>query len=197
MRKLALKHTKVLSILLSAFVLIGSMNANHVKNVVKVDRNIYLGSDACGNILKVFKKQYIVVPMEIDVVKNEFTKQPIKIKSKTFVVTAYTIGFESTQKSRGQKGYGITSSGYDLRGKSRISAKTIAVDKNIIPIGSKVKLKFINEKYSKYNSIYVARDIGGGVKNYRIDLFIGDDSGSLQRAINFGVTECKVTILEN
>ena len=71
MRKLALKHTKVLSILLSAFVLVGmSMNSNHVKNVVKVDRNIYLGSDACGNILKVFRKQYIVVPMEIDVVKN-------------------------------------------------------------------------------------------------------------------------------
>jgi len=193
MRKLALKHTKVLSILLSAFVLVGSMNTNHVKDVVGNNENKYLGSDACGCI-RALRKQYIVVPMVINEEKEIIKPVNEKI-DKVFKVSAYTLAYQSCQKSRGSKDYGITSSGYDLKGHTLASARTIAVDPLIIKIGSKVKLTFLEDKYKKYNSIYIARDKGGGINGYEIDLFYGDFLFN-KSALEFGVTKAHVEIIK-
>ena len=163
------------SIILSAFILINSMGSNHINN--------YRGSDA--NVLRELRKQYIVI-------KTDEKPEPME-----FIVTAYDLSFNSCQKSRGTKGYGITSSGYDLRGHTIDSARVISVDPDIIPLGSKVKLTFKEDKYKKYNNIYTALDQGGLIKNQRIDLFVGDNIWSKNKIKDFGVTQACVEIIKD
>ena len=176
MKKLTYSYARRLGIVLSAFILINSMGSNHINN--------YVGSDA--NVLKELRKQYIVV------------KTDKKLKPMEFIVTAYDLSYQSTQKSRGTEGYGITSSGFDLRGHTLRSARTIATDPSIIPTHSKVRLTFKDSKYKKYDGIYTSRDIGGKIKNYKIDLFIGDfgqiKSNKFTR--DFGVTICIAEIIK-
>jgi len=174
MKKLTDNYARKFSIILSAFILINSMGSNHINN--------YLGSDA--NVLKELRKQYIIV-------KTDEKPEPME-----FTVTAYDLSFNSCQKSRGSKGYGITSSGFDLRGHTIDSARVISVDPDIIPIGSKVRLTFKEDKYKKYDNIYTALDKGGLIKNQRIDLFVGDNVWSRKRINDFGVAECEVEIIK-
>ena len=183
MKKLTQRYTRKFSILLSALILISSTNTtNHEYKYIERPNHInnYLGSDA--NVLKELRKQYIVVD-----------KKPEPME---FIVTAYDLSFNSCQKSRGTEGYGITSSGYDLRGHTLSSAKVISVDPTIISLGSKVRLTFKEDKYKKYNGIYTASDVGGGIKNKKIDLFVGDNIWSRKNIRDFGVRECVVEIIE-
>ncbi|MFJ7668960.1 LysM peptidoglycan-binding domain-containing protein [Lysinibacillus sp. NPDC097195] len=76
---------------------------------------------------------------------------------------------------------GITSTGIDL--KANPNAKVISVDPTIIPLGSKVYVEGYGEA--------IAGDTGGAIKGNRIDVFFP----SQQDAINFGVKQLKVTIL--
>ena len=165
------------SIILSAFILINSMGSNHINN--------YIGSDA--NVLKELRKQYIIV-------KTDEKPEPME-----FTVTAYDLSVNSCQKSRSSKGYGITSSGFDLRGHTIDSAKTISTDPSIIPIGSKVRLTFKEDKYKRYDNIYVSRDTGGAITGMRIDLFVGDfkSSQASKFAKDFGVTQAYVEIIKD
>lgn len=180
-------------IILSVLVLIigSSMSRNADQNTKQIHQiNKYIGSDV--NVLKVFRTKYIV--------KEVIKPIPNKPKEETtFKVSAYDLSYQSTQKSRGSKGYGITSSGFSLRGHTLLSAMTIATDPSVIPIGSKVRLTFKDNKYKKYDNVYIARDVGGGIKNNEIDLFMGDfGSSKANRAtINFGIAEASVTIIEN
>lgn len=111
-------------------------------------------------------------------------------------VTAYDLSVQSCGKPIGSKGYGITASGYNLSNKSRIEARTIAVDPRIIPMGKEVRVSFADPKMKKYDGIYVARDTGGAVKGYKIDLFMGDFRSHQPAAetINFGVQKAKATV---
>lgn len=117
--------------------------------------------------------------------------------SKIFTVTAYDLSVQSCGKEIGHPNYGLTASGFNLTGLSREEAMSIAVDRNIIPMGSKVQITFTNPNYTQYNGIYTARDTGGAIKNYKIDLFMGDfqNNQPSQEALNFGVTKAEVTIL--
>ncbi|GKV57718.1 cell wall-binding protein YocH [Sporosarcina sp. NCCP-2222] len=76
---------------------------------------------------------------------------------------------------------GITATGINL--KTNPNAKVISVDPTIIPLGSKVYVEGYGEA--------IAGDTGGAIKGNRIDVFIP----SQQDAINFGVKQLKVTIL--
>ncbi|WP_253896132.1 3D domain-containing protein [Solibacillus sp. R5-41] len=76
---------------------------------------------------------------------------------------------------------GITSTGINL--KANPNAKVISVDPTVIPLGSKVYVEGYGEA--------IAGDTGGAIKGNRIDVFIP----SQQDAINFGVKQLKVTIL--
>lgn len=76
---------------------------------------------------------------------------------------------------------GITATGIDL--KANPNAKVISVDPTIIPLGSKVYVEGYGEA--------IAGDTGGAIKGKRIDVFFP----SQQDAINFGVKQLKVTIL--
>ncbi|MGE5438009.1 MAG: 3D domain-containing protein [Syntrophothermus sp.] len=156
-----------------------------------------------------------------NVIKQRVTKQPIKHEiihtsnnvnkitstpkpinkpvqntvqnSMIFRVTAYDLSVESCGKSRSNPEFGVTSSGYNLSGKSRLEAMTIAADINILPYGTKVFISF-DGTYSRYNGIYTVRDTGGAIHGYRIDLFMGDGSYSEMDA--FGVHTARVRIIK-
>ncbi len=60
------------------------------------------------------------------------------------------------------------------------AGRTIAVDRRLIPLGVKVRLRC--PSMPEYNGIYTAEDTGGDIKGQRIDIFT-DTRGE---AINFG-----------
>lgn len=75
---------------------------------------------------------------------------------------------------------GVTTTGLDLR--ANPSQKVIAVDPNVIPLGSKVYVEGYGEA--------VAGDTGGAIKGNRIDIFIPNYA----EAMDFGMRTIKVTI---
>lgn len=91
-------------------------------------------------------------------------------------VTAYDLGVESCGKSPGEPGYGVAADGTDLRGQTRESARAIAVDPGVIPLGSLVRLEFADGEMRRYDGVYVARDTGGAVRGNRVDLFMGESA---------------------
>ncbi|MEH7387289.1 LysM peptidoglycan-binding domain-containing protein [Bacillus sp. JJ1521] len=95
-------------------------------------------------------------------------------KEITVTATAYTATCEGCS--------GITSTGINLL--ENPNAKVISVDPSVIPLGSKVHVEGYGEA--------IAGDTGGAIKGNKIDIFIP----SKQDAINFGVRQVKVTILD-
>ncbi|MFP5108461.1 LysM peptidoglycan-binding domain-containing protein [Neobacillus sp. C211] len=91
----------------------------------------------------------------------------------TVKATAYTASCEGCS--------GTTATGINLI--DNPNKKVIAVDPSVIPLGSKVYVEGYGEA--------IAGDTGGAIKGNRIDVFIPAE----QDAINFGVKQLKVTIL--
>lgn len=114
------------------------------------------------------KKEYIIVKQEVQIKSPRFEQMEI---------TAYTAGYESTQKRKGQKGYGITASGTTVK-----EGRTAACPKSL-PFGTEI---FIPE----LNRVYICEDRGGAIKEGKIDIFIND----LNKAINFGRKKMDVLI---
>lgn len=108
-------------------------------------------------------------------------------------VTAYTLSESDCNKGINHPGYGITANGTNLAGHTLESARAIAVDPRIIPLGSKVKLSFKDEEMRKYNGVYTAVDTGGAIKGNIIDLFAGEGANDL--ANHIGRRIAKVTIV--
>ncbi|MDR6225819.1 3D domain-containing protein [Desmospora profundinema] len=90
----------------------------------------------------------------------------------SFTLTAYTAGPESTGKSPGHPAYGVTSSGAKVS-----EGVTIAVDPEVIPIGSRVYIDGVGYR--------VAQDTGGAIKGNKIDVYMND----VDEARQFGVKE--------
>lgn len=76
-------------------------------------------------------------------------------------------------------------------GTSVSQGRTIAVDPNVIPLGSKVEIIFPSE-YSYLNGIYIAEDTGGAIKGNKIDLYLNSKSA----CINFGVRNVQLKIIK-
>jgi 3D (Asp-Asp-Asp) domain-containing protein len=94
-------------------------------------------------------------------------------KQITVKATAYTASCDGCS--------GVTATGINI--KANPNEKVIAVDPSVIPLGSKVYVEGFGEA--------TAADTGGAIKGNRIDVFIPSE----QAAINFGVKQLKVTIL--
>lgn len=93
-----------------------------------------------------------------------------------FKLTAYCACEKCCGKAPSDPYYGITAYGYQTT-----AGRTIAVDPNVIPIGSEV---IIN------GHTYVAEDIGGAIKENRIDIYFNTH----QEALEFGVQYAEVFI---
>ena len=131
--------------------------------------------------------------------KQAVTKTPQKVEyqGQDYVITAYDLSVDSTGKYPSNPAYGITASGFNLKGHSLSSARAIAVDPNYIPLGSKVQISFSDPQYQHLNGVYTAVDTGGGIRGHHIDLFFGD-FGSVhasKEALRFGRQHAKVKIL--
>lgn len=101
----------------------------------------------------------------------EIQTEPVSLG--TFKITAYC----HCEKCCG-KSDGITASG------ARVTAnQTIAVDPNIIPLGSEVMID---------DQVYIAEDTGGAIKGNRIDMYFPTH----EEALNFGVQYIEVILLE-
>jgi 3D (Asp-Asp-Asp) domain-containing protein len=100
------------------------------------------------------------------------TKQ--QVKELTVTSTAYTANCKGCS--------GITKMGMDL--KKYPNGKVVAVDPNVIPLGSIVEV----EGYGKA----IAGDIGGGIKGNEIDVFIPNENNALQ----WGKKNVKIRVYE-
>ncbi|MFC5470393.1 ubiquitin-like domain-containing protein [Cohnella suwonensis] len=78
-------------------------------------------------------------------------------------LTAYSAGFASTGKTKGDSDYGVTSSGAIVK-----EGRTIAVDPRVIPIGWWVYIEGIGFRR--------AEDTGGAVKGKKIDVYYDSES---------------------
>ncbi|WP_314068602.1 3D domain-containing protein [uncultured Vagococcus sp.] len=67
--------------------------------------------------------------------------------------------------------------------------RTIAVDPNKIPLGSRVQIEV--PSMPQYSGVYIAEDTGGAVNGYIIDMFVG----SLNEAKQFGRRSIIITVL--
>ncbi|EPZ48224.1 MULTISPECIES: 3D domain-containing protein [Alicyclobacillus] len=96
----------------------------------------------------------------------------------TFLLTAYNLDRQSTGKSPGEPGYGITATGTFAS-----TDRTVAVDPHVIPYGSLLHIEGVGWR--------VAEDTGGAIRGHHIDVLV--DSRST--ALKFGVKRnCEVEI---
>jgi len=88
-------------------------------------------------------------------------------KSLKVRATAYNADFDSTGKSPGDPGYGITSTGARAK-RNADGYSTIAVDPRVIPLGTKLWV----DGYG----YAIAEDVGGAIKGNHIDLYFDSSS---------------------
>jgi 3D (Asp-Asp-Asp) domain-containing protein len=101
-----------------------------------------------------------------------------------FKATFYNNGVASTGKRPGDKGYGQTASGrYTTEG------VTIAVDRNVIPLGSIVQIQYPDGRVENRR----ADDTGSAINGYKIDIY---KNASDRQLLNLGVQYVQVRILK-
>ncbi|MFC4303341.1 G5 domain-containing protein [Cohnella boryungensis] len=100
---------------------------------------------------------------EAKVVKLNGKSVKIKRMLSNVTLTAYSAGFASTGKSKGDVGYGVTSSGAIVK-----EGRTIAVDPKVIPIGWWVYIEGIGFRR--------AEDTGGAIKGKKIDVYYDSEA---------------------
>jgi 3D (Asp-Asp-Asp) domain-containing protein len=122
------------------------------------------------------KKENATLKKENSKLKKELKRRK-EVKKTYFEVTAYTAGYESTQKSKGDIGYGITSSGTKVK-----EGRTIACPPSL-KFGTKLNIDKIG--------IRVCEDRGGAIKSGHLDLYMD----SVSEALKFGRKKLSVEIL--
>jgi 3D (Asp-Asp-Asp) domain-containing protein len=96
----------------------------------------------------------------------------------TYEVTAYTANEESTGKSPGDAGYGITASG------DRVQEGVTVACPPSIPFGQRLEIEGVGER--------ICSDRGGSITEGRLDIYIAE----LKEARQFGRQRLLVRIIE-
>ena len=127
-------------------------------------------------------------------IEQEIEKPVTGTRVTTFNATAYDLSVDSCGKNSSHPQYGITRSGYSLKGMSRVDAMSIAVDPKVIPLGTIVYIEFPSP-YEHFNGNYTARDTGGAIKGNIVDIFMGDFNKvkADQSVWDFGRRKVKIT----
>lgn len=87
---------------------------------------------------------------------------------------------------------GGAGTGKTAMGTSPIEGHTIAVDPNVIALGSKVHIEC--PTFPSINGEYLAEDVGGAINGNRIDIYMSD--GNRQRMLEFGIRDIQVKVLK-
>ena len=184
--------------------ILGNRKENNKEEIPQILANELITNNKIGEILnkKIEENQKIKIEEEYSKLEDRRRERIIASRSGIdrglFAVTCYDLSEESTGKKVGHKYYGITASGVDLTGHTWETARAIAVDPSIIPLGSEVRITFVEEGYEKYNGIYTAVDTGGAIKSKIVDFFLGDfkQNKAHKSVWEFGRTKAKIEILE-
>ena len=105
---------------------------------------------------------------------EESSEQSPEGETITVTATAYTAKCDGCS--------GVTSTGVDLN--ANPNAKVIAVDPNVIPLGSEV--------YVEGYGYATAADVGGAIKGNKIDLHVP----TKEEAVNWGAQQVNVTVIK-
>jgi 3D (Asp-Asp-Asp) domain-containing protein len=141
-----------------------------IKNIEKIDLQNKAKLKELNDSLIEYKAQLSRIQKQAHSVSE-------KANTQNYLVTMYTNGYESTQKQKGDVGYGITASGKPTK-----DHHTIACSKEL-PFGTKIKVEGMG--------IYTCEDRGSKVNPHHIDFY----TSKLQTAIDFGKKQLQVTIL--
>lgn len=100
------------------------------------------------------------------------------VPQRQVTATAYTSGPESTGKRPGHPQYGLT-----FTGTRATEGKTIAVDPDRIPLGSRVYIYELEQTL-------IAEDTGGSIRGDHIDIYMED----LSQALEWGVRKVGIDV---
>lgn len=158
------------------FVVIYLLSILHIKTTTenKVNKNSEISKEVQNSII--IKAETKENSSDFENLVEIETIEPELTNLGSFTVTAYCCCKECCDKEETNPYYGITATGTKAT-----EGRTIAVDPDIIPLGTTVYLN---------GTSYVAEDTGSAIKGKKIDLFINDH----QRAKVFGVQEMEVKI---
>lgn len=120
---------------------------------------------------------------EIGNLKKQIDQSPRRswITMTASAYTTHTNGDPNTGGAWGDK---------TATGTTPSEGRTIAVDRNLIPLGTKLQVKF-PEPFSYLNGTYVAEDTGSAIHGHKVDLYLG----SLNKCLEFGVRDIQVSII--
>lgn len=108
---------------------------------------------------------------------SDMVREPSRSdRGSTFLITMYTAGAESTGKTKGDEGYGITASGAQVS-----KGRTVACPPRI-DFGTRVEIEGLGT--------YVCEDRGGAVQGDHIDVY----TNNLDKALEWGKQYRQVTI---
>jgi 3D (Asp-Asp-Asp) domain-containing protein len=110
---------------------------------------------------------------------------------KSFIMTATAYG---ETLLNGGSGQGLTCTGV-----KPIEGRTIAADRRILPMGTKVYIEC--PTYPQINGYRIVEDVGGAIKGKKIDVYMDDLDASPTKAhkriMNFGVRKVIVHVISN
>jgi uncharacterized protein YabE (DUF348 family)/3D (Asp-Asp-Asp) domain-containing protein len=126
---------------------------------------------------EVVKLNYVGPPSSAEAKTVQLNGKSIEVKRmlSNVTLTAYSAGFASTGKSKGDSGYGVTSSGAVVQ-----EGRTIAVDPRVIPIGWWVYIDGIGFRR--------AEDTGSAVKGKKIDVYYDSEKYANKFGLKRGYT---------
>jgi 3D (Asp-Asp-Asp) domain-containing protein len=146
-------------------------------------------SNIQGETIEEAKNTMPIENKVVQTVKVEKEREDAKVEPKVIVkteekwkiysVSAYTNGYESTQKHKGEEGYGI-----QANGKRTVEGSSIACPKSM-KFGTEVKIK-------ELDNTYVCSDRGSAITEGKLDIFMED----LKRAEKFGRKNLHVQIIK-
>lgn len=188
--------SKALKVIVIIILLVGVMNGVSKKENKQVQNN-YRKFNVVKNFNIINSEKEI--QNEITKVRDEIIEKETRFErlSQEFLITGYDLSYVSCQKLPSNTGYGLTCTGFSLKGHTWESSRTISVDPNVIELGSQVEIRFNDDFHKKYSGIYVARDTGGAIKGNHIDLFIEDSANTVsQAAMDFGKTTARIMVIK-
>jgi 3D (Asp-Asp-Asp) domain-containing protein len=182
-------------VILSIFLLVVLTSFSDVKTSnVSIEANTHTYKDSSiftVQLIEGIKKRNVKIH---NAIKRGFLKERLDLKVKSevkilrfedekgfeiYVLTAYTNGYESTQKRKGEKGYGITASGVKTK-----AMHTAACPKSM-PFGTELFVPY-------FDTTFVCEDRGGAIKAGKLDIYME----TVEEALEFGRKKLVVKVIK-